>query len=67
MRLEQLFTCGDSSALSPAYVWWAACVVVGLGLEIYSVLTQASFDLQAFGIGVGALMAGAGFSKKVSS
>lgn len=66
MKLEQLFTCKEDGALDPAYVWWAACVVVGLSLEIYSVLTRAPFDLQAFGIGVGALMAGAGFSKKVS-
>lgn len=65
VRIQELLTGADSSSLVPAYVWWAVSMTVGLGLEVYSVITGNPFDLQAYGIGVGALMVGAGWSKKV--
>lgn len=66
-KLIELLTGEDNRTLEPAYVWWALSILVGLGLEIYSILTGKPFDLQAYGIGVGALMVGAGWSKKVGA
>lgn len=66
-KLAELVTAEDNRTLEPAYVWWAVAIVVGLSLEIYTVIAGKPFDLQAYGIGTGVLMAGAGFSKKVSA
>lgn len=35
-------------------------IITGLGLQIYKVVHGADFDMQTFGIGVGALFAGVG-------
>lgn len=35
-------------------------IVVGLGLNVYAVIKGQPFDMQTFGIGVGALFAGVG-------
>jgi hypothetical protein len=35
-------------------------IVVGLGLNIYAVHKGQPFDMQAFGLGIGALFAGVG-------
>lgn len=35
-------------------------IVVGLGLNVYAVVKGQPFDMQAFGIGTGALFAGVG-------
>lgn len=67
MHPHELVTGDDNRTLEPAYVWWGVAIVVGLGLEIYSVVAGKPFDLQAYGIGVGALMVAAGLSKKVGS
>lgn len=67
MHPHELITGDDNHTLEPAYVWWGVAIVVGLGLEIYSVVTGKAFDLQAYGIGIGALMIAAGYSKKVGS
>lgn len=69
MHPHELVTGDDNRTLEPAYVWWAVVIVVGLGLglEIYAVITGKPFDLQAYGIGVGTLMVAAGLSKKVGS
>jgi hypothetical protein len=45
-------------------------IAVGLGLNIYAVVKGQPFDMQAFGIGTGALFAGVGVAlglKKESS
>lgn len=43
-------------------------VIVGIGLEIYSVISKAKFDIQAYGLGIGSLLvtcgAGIGFKAK---
>jgi hypothetical protein len=41
---------------------WAIAFVVGIGLVIASFITGRHFDLQQYGIGVGALLAGGGWS-----
>lgn len=67
MHPHELITGDDNRTIEPAYFWWGVAIVVGLGLEIYSVVTGKAFDLQAYGIGIGALMIAAGYSKKVGS
>jgi uncharacterized membrane protein len=67
VKLMELVTGADNSTLEPAYVWWAISIVVGLALEVYCVTAGKPFDLQAYGIGVGALMVGAGWSKRVGA
>lgn len=42
-------------------VLWALAFLVGVGLEVFCVITRRTFDLQQYGIGVGALLlAGSG-------
>ncbi|MFC6520154.1 hypothetical protein ACFQAT_10575 [Undibacterium arcticum] len=38
--------------------------MIGLGLEVYSVVFGKPFDFQAYGIGAAALLAGLGLSAK---
>jgi uncharacterized membrane protein len=64
MKLLQLITGDDNATLEPAYLWSAAAVAIGLGLEIYSVIAGKPFDMQAYGIGAGALLTGLGMSAK---
>lgn len=67
MKLLELITGEDNATLEPAYAWWALAILIGLGLEIYSVVKGKPFDLQAYGIGIGALLAAAGLGKKLGS
>ncbi len=42
-------------------ILWALAFLVGVGLEVFCVVTHRTFDLQQYGIGVGALLlAGSG-------
>lgn len=64
-KLMELITGDDNVTIEPAYLWWAVALLVGLGLEIYVVIAGKTFDLQAYGIGVGALLALGGAGKKL--
>jgi hypothetical protein len=64
-KLLELITGDDNTTLEPAYVWWAVALIVGLSLEIYSVLNGLSFNLKDYGIGAGALLALGGAGKKL--
>lgn len=64
LNLSELVTDDSNIVLEPAYVWGAISFIVGLGLQIYAVVKGSSFDIQAYGIGVGALLAGTGIGKK---
>ena len=66
-KLLEIITGNDNVTIEPAYLWWAVAIVVGLGLEIYSVITGKPFDLQGYGVGVGVLLAGAGLGKKLGT
>ena len=66
-KLLELITGEDNVTIEPAYFWWAASLAVGLALEIYSVTTGKTFDLQAYGIGVGALLGLGGLGKKLGA
>ncbi len=41
-------------------ILWALAFLVGIGLEIFAVITHRTFDLQQYGIGVGALLLAGG-------
>ena len=65
MRLIQLVTGEDNATLEPSYFWSAVALSIGFGLEIYCTLAGKPFDLQAYGIGAAALLAGLGVSAKL--
>jgi uncharacterized membrane protein len=64
MKLLQLITGDDNATLEPAYLWPAVVFVVGLSLEVFSVVTGKPFDMQAYGVGAGVLLGGLGVSAK---
>jgi uncharacterized membrane protein len=64
MKLVQLITGDDNATLEPSYAFSALAILIGLGLEVYSVVTGKPFDMQAYGIGAGALLTGLGMSAK---
>lgn len=64
MKLLQLITGDDNLTLEPSYAFSALAILIGLGLEVYSVVTGKPFDMQAYGIGAGALLTGLGMSAK---
>lgn len=66
-KLMELVTDDTNVTLEPAYALGAAAFVVGIGLEIYAVVAGKAFDLQAYGVGVGVLIASVGASKKLGS
>lgn len=57
----------DGQSFDIGRVLWSLSFVVGMGLEIYSVIEGKQFDLQAFGIGVGALLLAGGGALKLKS
>lgn len=65
MKLLELITGDDNQTIEPSYALSALVIFVGLGLEIYCTLTGKPFDLQSYGMGAGALLAGLGVSAKL--
>ena len=45
----------DGESYDIGRVLWAIAFAIGIGLEIYSVVSSTNFDLQQYGIGVGGL------------
>jgi uncharacterized membrane protein len=64
-RLLDIITGDDGKTLEPSYFWSAAALLIGFGLEIFCVATGKPFDLQQYGIGAAALLAGLGVSAKL--
>ena len=59
--LKDCFTTADGESFDVGRVLWAQGVIVFLGLAIYSVVGQGHpFDMQSFGIGLGATLAAGG-------
>lgn len=59
--LRQLVTESDNVTHDLYRYLAVASIVTGLGLAIYAVVTKGqAFDMQTFGVGVGALFAGVG-------
>ncbi|MBV8464623.1 MAG: hypothetical protein JO218_01645 [Burkholderiales bacterium] len=65
-KLLELITGDDNTTLDPHFALGVLAVLIGLGLEVYAVAAGKAFDLQGFGIGAGALIAGMGAGKKLS-
>ncbi|HQR02485.1 MAG: hypothetical protein JSR19_06930 [Proteobacteria bacterium] len=63
--LRQLFTERDNETHDIARWLAALSVLVGLGLNTYAVVKGQPFDMQAFGIGCGALFGGLGVALKL--
>jgi hypothetical protein len=59
-----LITTDDGKTLEPAYFWTAVVIIIGLGLEVFSVVAAKPFDFQAYGIGAVGLLTGLGLSAK---
>lgn len=64
-KLLELVTGDDNLTIEPAYLWGGVAFLVGVGLEIYAVTQGKTFDLQSYGIGIGALLASLGLGKKL--
>ena len=61
--LKQLLTESDNVTHDIYRYLALVSILVGLGLMIYSVVWQGKeFDMQAFGVGVGALFTGVGIA-----
>lgn len=67
MKIGEMITGDDNQTLQPAYVYGLIAFLVGVGLEIYCIINHQPFDLQAYGIGIGALIAGIEGGKKLGS
>lgn len=67
MKLNELVTDDSNTTLQPAYVMGLIAFLIGMGLEIYCLIKHIPFDLQAYGIGIGALIAGIEGGKKLGS
>lgn len=68
--IRQLFTESDNITHDLYRYLAVASVVSGIGLQVYAVVKGQPFDMQAFGVGTGALLAGVGVAlglKKESS
>jgi uncharacterized membrane protein len=63
-KLLDLVTGDDNATLEPSYAFSALAILIGLGLEVYCSVTGKPFDMQAYGIGAGALLTGLGMSAK---
>jgi len=64
-KLKEVITGDDNHTLDASYMWGAVFAVTGLCLEVYCTITGKPFDLQAYGIGAGALLVGLGLGKKL--
>lgn len=58
--VRQLMTESDNRTHDIYRYLAVGSIVVGLGLNIFAVVKGQPFDMQAFGIGTGALFAGVG-------
>ena len=67
MELKEMFTDDTNATLQPAYVLGAIAFLLGIGLEIYSVVSGHPFDLQAYGIGMGVLIGAVEGGKRLGS
>lgn len=62
-KLLDVVTTDDNHTLEFAYVLGIIFALVGLGLEVYCVVTGKPFDYQGYGIGSATLIAGAAGGK----
>ena len=63
--LKHCFTGADNTTYDIGRVLWALAFIIGMALNVYSIVAGKPFDLQNFGIGVGALLLAGGAAIKV--
>ena len=63
--LKHCFTGADNTTYDIGRVLWALAFLIGMGLNVYSIVAGKSFDLQNFGVGVGALLLAGGAAIKI--
>ena len=63
--LKHCLTGADNSTYDIGRVLWALAFIIGMALNVYSIVAGKPFDLQNFGIGVGALLLAGGAAIKV--
>jgi hypothetical protein len=66
-KLLEVITGDDNVTFEPAYFLGAFAFLIGLMLEVYSVLAVRTFDLQSYGLGVGALLVALGAGKRLGN
>lgn len=63
--IAQMMTGKDNFSIDFLRVCSVASVVIGLGLAVAAFITGKPFDMQAFGLGVGAMLTAAGIGLKI--
>lgn len=63
--LQHILTGRDNLTYDLGRVLWALAFLVGIGLAIYSVITQKPFDLTNYGLGVSGLLIAGGAALKL--
>jgi len=64
---KNVLTESDNETYSMLKILALISVAIGMGLEVYVIVAKAqTFDIQNFGIGVGALLAGAGAALRLT-
>ena len=63
--LRDCLTCGDGATYDDARVLAVLAILVALGCTVYSTWHEGKFDIQSFGIGIGALFSGLGVHLKL--
>lgn len=63
--LKHCFTGADNQTYDIGRVLWALAFVIGLGMHVFMTLAGKPYDLQSFGLGVGALLLAGGAALKI--
>ena len=63
--IKQMLTGRDNLTYDLGRVLWALAFVIGVGVATYCAVTGKPFDLQNYGVGVGALLLAGGAALKL--
>lgn len=63
--LKHCFTGADNETFDIGRVLWALAFIIGVSLHVYMTLTGKPYDLQSYGLGIGALLVGGGAALKL--
>ena len=63
--LKHCFTGADNATYDIGRVLWALAFLIGLIMHVYMTLTSKPYDLQAYGLGIGAILLAGGAALKM--
>jgi hypothetical protein len=63
--LKHCFTGADNTTYDIGRVLWAVAFVIGLAMHVYMTLIGKPYDLQAYGLGIGAILLAGGAAIKM--